>query len=105
MIYKSDNGTRCNLTSPTLMPHAAGFLWNSKMMIQVGCRGYAIAQHMQPEPSKYTYQPIIEGKIFMLPEQPFFAHSPGRFFIVKDEESGEIFSAPYEPIRTKCDKF
>lgn len=105
MIRKTDNGLRCELTSPTLMPHASGFLWNSKMMIQVGCRGYAIAQHMQPEPSKYTYQPIVEGKIFMLPEQPFFAHSPGRFFIVKDEESGEIFSAPYEPIRTKCDRF
>lgn len=105
MIRKTEDGKRCELLSPTAMPHAAGFLWNSKMMIQVGCRGYAIAQHMQPEPSKYTYQPVIEGKIFMLPEQPFFAHSPGRFFIVKDEETGGIFSAPHEPIRTKCDKF
>ncbi len=105
MIRKTEEGTRCILESPTAMPHASGFLWNNKMMIQVGCRGYAIAQHMQPEPSKYTYQPIVEGKIFMLPEQPFFAHSPGRFFIVKDEETGEIFSAPHEPIRTKTTRF
>jgi Cellobiose phosphorylase len=75
------------------------------MMIQVNCRGYAIAQFMQPEPSKYTYQPLVEGKIFMLPEQPYFAHSPGRFFYIKDEQSGEIFSAPYEPVRTKQDSY
>ena len=105
MTKIAKNGDRYELFSPTFMPHSAGFLWNSKMMIQMGCRGYAIAQHMQPEPSKYTYQPIVEGKIFMLPEQPFFAHSPGRFFIIKDEETGEIFSAPHEPVRAKCDKF
>jgi len=75
------------------------------MMIHVNCRGYAIAQFMQPEPSKYTYQPVIEGKIFMLPEQPFFAHSPGRFFYIKDEETGELFSAPFEPTKVKPEKF
>ncbi len=105
MIRKTEQGTRCILESPTAMPHASGFLWNKKMMIQVSCRGYAVAQHMQPEPSKYTYQPMVEGKIFMLPEQPFFAHSPGRFFIIKDEETGEVFSAPHEPIRAKTTRF
>ncbi|SMF03260.1 cellobionic acid phosphorylase [Alteromonadaceae bacterium Bs31] len=105
MIKISEDGERCSLHSPTVMPNASGFLWNKKMMIQVSCRGYAIAQHMQPEPSKYTYQPIVEGKIFMLPEQPFFANSPGRFFFIKDEETGEFFSAPYEPTKVKPEKF
>lgn len=105
MLKLSDDGHRYLLLSPTAMPQSAGFLWNNQMMIQVNCRGYAIAQHMQPEPSKYTYQPMVEGKIFMLPEQPFFAHSPGRFFYVKDEETGEIFSAPFEPVRGERDRF
>lgn len=105
MLNITDNGERYELTNPTSMPHCAGFLWNKKMMIQITCRGYAIAQHMQPEPSKYSYQPMVEGKIFMLPEQPMFAHTPGRFFIVKDEETGETFSAPHEPLRASPDKF
>jgi len=104
-IEISEDGERCILTSPTAMPQCGGFLWNKKMMIQVNCRGYAIAQHMQPEPSKYTYQPMVEGKIFMLPEQPLFAHSPGRFFFVKDEESGEFFSAPFEPTKVKPTRY
>ncbi|VUD58496.1 Cellobionic acid phosphorylase [Thalassocella blandensis] len=105
MIKISDNGAFCTLYSPTAMPNACGFLWNKQMMIQVSCRGHAIAQHMQPEPSKYTYQPVVEGKIFMLPEQPFFANSPGRFFFIKDEETGQYFSAPFEPTRVVPDTF
>jgi len=105
MIKLTENGTRCELYSPTDMPRCGGFLWNSEMMIQITCRGYAIAQFMQPEPSKYSYQPIVEGKIFMLPEQPFFAHSPGRFFYIKDEETNEIFSAPYEPVRVEQERY
>ncbi|WP_018014843.1 GH36-type glycosyl hydrolase domain-containing protein [Teredinibacter turnerae] len=105
MLKRVQNGERYELHSPTAMPQCAGFLWNKKMMIQVTCRGYAIAQHMQPEPAKYSYQPIVEGKIFMLPEQPMFAHTPGRFFFVKDEETGEFFSAPHEPVRAKPDTF
>jgi Glycosyltransferase family 36. len=105
MLNITDNGERYELLDPTAMPNSAGFLWNQKMMIQVNCRGYAIAQFMQPEPSKYTYQPMVEGKIFMLPEQPFFAHSPGRFFYIKDEETGEIFSAPFEPSKVQPDVF
>ncbi len=105
MITMSEDGERCSLHSATLMPNASGFLWNKKMMIQVSCRGHAIAQYMQPEPSKYTYQPIVEGKIFMLPEQPFFANSPGRFYFIKDEETQQYFSVPYEPTKTKPNSF
>jgi len=87
------------------MPRAAGFLWNRKMMLQVTCRGYAVAQFMQPEPAKYAYAPNLEARTFMQPEQPYYAHHPGRFFYVKDEETGEVFSAPYEPVRARLDRF
>ena len=87
------------------MPRAAGFLWNRKMMIQATCRGYAIAQFMQPEPAKYAYAPNLEAKTFMQPEQPYYAHHPGRFFYVKDEANGRLFSAPYEPVRARLDRY
>lgn len=105
MLHSSDNGKRYNLKSPTLMPQAGGFLWNKKMMIQATCRGYATAQFMQPEPAKYAYLPSPEAKNFMLPEHPYFSHYPGRFVYVKDEETGEIFSAPHEPVRKEPEDF
>jgi len=105
MLQPTHNGERFELTTPTALPRAAGFLWNQKMMMQMTCRGYAVAQFMQPEPAKYAYAPNLEAKTFMQPEQPYYAHHPGRFFYVKDEESGDIFSAPYEPVRAQLDKF
>jgi cellobionic acid phosphorylase len=96
---------RCELSSPTAMPRASGFLFNSKMMMQVNCRGYVTAQHMQPEPAKYARPPTLEATVFMQPEQPYFAHHPGRFFYVKDEENGELWSAPHEPVRAQADRF
>ncbi|RYY03688.1 MAG: NdvB protein [Gammaproteobacteria bacterium] len=105
MLHPAQNGERFELTTATAMPRAAGFLWNQKMMMQVTCRGYAVAQFMQPEPAKYAYAPNLEAKTFMQPEQPYYAHHPGRFFYIKDEESGELFSAPYEPVRAQVDKF
>ena len=98
-------GERYELHSPTAMPRAAGFLWNQRMMIQSTCRGYAVAQFMQPEPAKYAYAPNLEAKTFMQPEQPYYAHHPGRFIYIKDEDTGEIFSAPYEPVRAPYEKF
>jgi cellobionic acid phosphorylase len=100
-----DNGERYELTSPTAMPMAGGFLWNRRMMIHATCRGYATAQFMQPEPAKYAHAPNLEAKTFMQPEQAYYAHHPGRFVYVKDEETGELFSAPYEPVRAKLDSF
>lgn len=105
MLRPTDDGQRFELNSPTAMPRAAGFLWNQKMMIQATCRGYAVAQFMQPEPAKYAYAPNLEAKTFMQPEQPYYAHHPGRFFYVKDEETGELFSAPYEPVRAPLERF
>ena len=105
MLRPTDNGDRFELSSATAMPQAAGFLWNQKMMIQATCRGYAVAQFMQPEPAKYAHAPNMEARSFMQPEQAYFAHHPGRFFYIKDEESGELFSAPYEPVRQPLDRF
>ncbi|MFS0728101.1 GH36-type glycosyl hydrolase domain-containing protein [Paenibacillus sp. 1P07SE] len=93
------------LYSPTELPKASGFLWNETMMIHMNCRGYAVAQFMQPEPAKYSHAPNLEAKTFMQPEQPYYAHHPGRFVYIKDEESGEVFSAPYEPVRKLPDQY
>jgi len=105
MLRHINGGERCELTSPTALPQAGGFLWNRRMMIQVTCRGYATAQFMQPEPAKYAHAPNLEAKTFMQPEQAYYAHHPGRFIYVKDEETGELFSAPYEPVRAPVDSF
>ncbi|QFU25374.1 NdvB protein [Shewanella sp. YLB-09] len=87
------------LHSPKSMPKASGFLWNPHMMLQMNCRGYATAQFMQPEPAKYAHGPALEAKTFMQPEHSFYAHHPARFFYIKDEDSGKLFSAPFEPVR------
>ncbi|MNB82144.1 N,N'-diacetylchitobiose phosphorylase [compost metagenome] len=105
MIRASEDNQYYELSSPTILPKASGFLWNEQMMIHVNCRGYAVAQFMQPEPAKYSYAPNLEAKTFMQPEQPYYAHHPGRFVYIKDEESGEVFSAPYEPVRMPPDHY
>lgn len=105
LLGPTSNGDRYELTSPTALPKAGGFLWNQKMMIHFTCRGYTTAQFMQPEPAKYSHAPNIEAKTFMQPEQNYYAHHPGRFVYVKDEETDGLFSAPHEPVRTKPEKF
>ena len=93
------------LSSPTKLPNATGYLWNRAMVMQVNCRGYVNSQFMQPEPAKYSYAPNMEAKSFIQPEHSYFSHHPGRFFYLKDEDSGEIISLPYEPMRVELDKF
>lgn len=105
LLRPTQNGDRYELTSPTAMPKAAGFLWNQRMMIQLTCRGFATAQFMQPEPAKYAHPPNIEAKTFMQPEQNYYAHHPGRFVYVKDEDSEHLFSAPYEPVRSPAERY
>lgn len=75
------------------------------MLLQLNCRGYAVAQHMQPEPAKYSHGPNLEHKTFMQPETPMYAHHPGRFVYLRDLVSGEMFSAPHEPARVEPDSF
>jgi cellobionic acid phosphorylase len=105
LLQATHDGERYELTDPSALPQAGGFLWNQKMMIQATCRGFATAQHMQPEPAKYSYAPNIEAKTFMQPEQNYYAHHPGRFVYIKDDETNELFSAPFEPVRAKLDDF
>lgn len=104
-MQPGDNNQRYDLFSPTTMPLAAAFLWNKQLMVQLNCRGYATAQFMQPEPAKYAHAPNLEAKTFMQPEQPYYAHHPGRFVYIKDEQNAEVFSVPYEPVRSKADSF
>ncbi|WP_338519306.1 GH36-type glycosyl hydrolase domain-containing protein [Alteromonas gracilis] len=92
------------LSSPTALPKACGFLYNQDMMIQMNCRGYAVAQHMQPEPAKYSRGPNIEATTFMQPEHHYYTDHPGRFFYIK-LKNNSVFSLPYEPIRATYDKF
>ena len=96
---------RVDIRDPISMSKASGFLWNKNMMIHMNCRGYAVSQFMQPEPSKYSHALNMEAKTFMQPEQSYFAHHSGRFFYIKCLDSGEFFSIPYEPIRAKLDSF
>ena len=100
-----DNGKRFRLTDPLLAPNGAGFLWNRHMMIQMNCKGYAVSQYMDPEPRKYAHVPNVAAHTFMQPEQGYYAHHPGRFFYVRDNDSGALFSAPYAPVCTKLDRF
>jgi cellobionic acid phosphorylase len=105
MIQPSENKEYIHLHSPVKMPKASSLLWNKKMAIQMSCRGYATAYYLQPEPTKYSHSPIFVGKLDIFPEQPYYAHHPGRFIYLKDEETGKIFSAPYEPVRALPDSF
>jgi len=98
-------GQRYQLFSATAMPQATAFLWNKSMLVQLNCRGYATAQFMQPEPAKYAHAPNLEAKTFMQPEQPYYAHHPGRFVYVKDQDSGALWSVPYEPVRKPAASF
>ncbi|MBW8189615.1 hypothetical protein K0504_01090 [Neiella marina] len=104
-ILSFANDGSCSLFSPTAMPAASSFLWNSRMMAQYNCRGYVTAQFMQPEPAKYSKGPGLEATTFMQPEQPYFSHYPGRFFYIQERATNTLFSAPYEPCRVAQAEF
>jgi len=95
----------CTLRSPTALPRASGFLWNRRMMLHASARGYVTALFMQPEPARYAHAPVIQARTFILPEQAYFAHHPGRFVYVKDNDTGDLFSLPHEPVRRMPDQF
>lgn len=105
MINPSANGEYYELHDPISMPNACGFLWNEVMMIQPNCRGYATSQYVVKTFMKYSHPMSVEGKVMMLPELPYYTHHPARFVFIKDETTGTKFSAPYEPMRVKLDKF
>jgi cellobionic acid phosphorylase len=93
------------LLCPVRMPQAGTFLWNRSLLLQLNCRGYASALHMQPEPGKYARAPVLEATSFLQPEQPHYAHHPGRFVYVQDEDGGALFSLPHAPVRAPVQGF
>lgn len=103
-VVLGDDG-RVHLDSPVALPSAGGFLWNPNLLVQVNCRGYVTAQHLQPEPAKYARAPVLEQTTFMQPEQPYYDHHPGRFVYVRDDDSGDLWSAPWAPARVESDCF
>ncbi|MGB3724779.1 MAG: hypothetical protein WA981_03355 [Glaciecola sp.] len=94
-----------DLNDPLSMPKAGGFLWNKKMMLQMNCRGYAVSQFMQPEPGKYAQGPALEASTFMQPEHHYYSHHPGRFFYIKNHQTEQVFSVPFEPMRVLPNEF
>lgn len=94
-----------SVSDPIAMSKASSFLWNKNMMLHMNCRGFASAQFMQPEPSKYAHAPNMEAKTFIQPEQEYFSHHAGRFFYLKCLATNEIVSLPYEPVKSPLDKF
>lgn len=104
LLSRELEGARVVLHSPTALPRASGFLWNRRMVLQVNCRGYVLARHLQPEPSAYAHAPFLEAKIFLQPEVPHYAHHPGRYVIVRNED-GECWSLPHEPLRRPLEEF
>jgi len=105
LLAHSEEGRRCELCSPIAMPSASAYLWNRHMLVQANCRGFVSAQHMQPEPARYSHGPMLEATTFMQPEPPRYAHQPGRFFYIRDDDNGQLFSLPYEPVRRRPDAF
>ncbi len=104
-LGKEDKPDSIHLYCATSMPNAYGYLFNECMLLQMNCRGFATSQFMQPEPSKYSNGPVNEATTFMQPEQAYFSHYPGRFFYLKNEQTGEICSLPFEPCRKRLDHF
>jgi len=93
------------LKSASLLPQAGSYLWNDRMMLQINCQGYASVQFLQPEPASYACAPVLQATTFMQPEQPVYAHHPGRFFYIKDEHDGSLCSLPFAPIKENHDAF
>ena len=105
LLQSSYEERRCNLYCPVAMPKAGTFLWNTSMLRQVNCHGFAAAQYMHPEPCKYSHAALLEQQTFMRPEQPYCAHHPGRFVYIKDELNNAVYSVPYEPVRETHERF
>ena len=101
----SADGQRYNLNCPKSLPKASSFLWNKKTLLQVNCRGYVMSQYLEAAAAKYSHAPNIEACTFFQPEQPFYAHHPGRFFYLYDCDADTLYSAPYEPVRKMPDQF
>lgn len=86
MIYATDQGARWNLPSITDQPDACGVLWNPRLRVEAGCRGSWRAHGADWR-------------------QGDAGAAPARFVYLRDEDNGNLYSAPYEPVRRKPELF
>lgn len=104
-IQAAADGKRWEINSATALDEASGFLWNRHMVLHQQCRGFAIARYIHNGTEKYIHTPNLEAKTFIQPEQPYYAHHPGRFFYLRDTLTGELYSLPHEPVRAPADSW
>lgn len=81
----TEDGKRYVLNDPHLIDRADSDLWNDTMYVQTDHRGRCRAWFLQPNQTSYS--------------------EPLRCFYVRDDETGEFWSAPFEPVCAEPDEF
>lgn len=82
----TETGERYVLRDHRLMDTADMYLWNDTMFVQVDHRARCTA-------------------LFNQPEHAFYAKGRQRCFYIRDDESGEYWSAPFDPVCREPDEF
>ena len=81
----TEDGQRYEVRDVHLMERADSFLWNDRLYFQIDHRGRAIAYFLQPDATPYADAP--------------------RFFYLRDEDTGDFWSAPYDPVARESEAF
>ncbi|MFP3937229.1 MAG: GH36-type glycosyl hydrolase domain-containing protein [Phycisphaerae bacterium] len=81
----TNDGRRYVLRDPHLIDRADGDLWNDTMHVQMDHRGRCDAWFLQPNQTSYS--------------------EPLRCFYIRDDETGEFWSAPLKPVCAEPDEF
>ena len=79
------DGSRYVVRDVHLVDRADAYLWNDEMFLQIDQRGRCQAWYMQPNLTSYA------GAL--------------RCFYVRDDETGEFWSVPFEPVRAQAEEF
>ncbi len=79
------DGTRYVVCDVHLMDRADAYLWNDQMFLQMDHRGRCQAWYMQPNLTSYA--------------------GPLRCFYIRDDETGEFWSVPFEPVKAEPEGF
>ncbi len=80
-----EDGRRYVIRDAGSLPRADGYLHNDSLFIQADCRGRVSAHFNQPQFTRYS-----EGL---------------RAFYLRDDASGEVWSAPYDPVQSPPESF
>lgn len=81
----SSDGRRYVVRDVHLVDRADADLWNDRLYLQIDQRGRCDAWFLQPNPTRYS--------------------EPLRCFYLRDDTTGEFWSAPYEPVQAEPDEF